>query len=142
VNLDGRDDLVWHRSDNGEIGAWTLNAGGTHGWASLASLAYGNVWKMKAVGDINGDQRADLIWQKSTDGSLCAWTINSTTTTHGSLSLGAISPTSGWRLIGVADFDQSGFEDLLWYKLSDGSLGAWLMAAGGSHTWLALGSMA
>ena len=67
-----------------------------------------------AVGDFNGDGRADILWQHQS-GLVYEWLL------HRSTVIAAGSPgsaASDWKLVGIGDFNGDGTADILW---SDGS---------------------
>jgi hypothetical protein len=52
----------------------------------------------RAVGDIDGDDVADLIWQHRTDGRVAAWPMNGTELRHG-IVIAQLSGTR-WVIVG------------------------------------------
>jgi hypothetical protein len=57
-------------------------------------------WKIRAVGDFDGDAKPDLIWQHVTSGALGAWLMDNAHLRSG----GLLSPPAvadlGWRIVG------------------------------------------
>jgi hypothetical protein len=49
---------------------------------------------MKKLIDLDGDGKADIVWQNA-DGSVAAWLMNGTTMTSG---LGILGPGTGWSI--------------------------------------------
>jgi hypothetical protein len=64
INGDNVQDVFWRNSVSGANQYWLMNSGyqTTLGQAGLASVSDLN-WKIETVGDINGDNRPDLIWE-------------------------------------------------------------------------------
>lgn len=96
---DGRPDLVWQHQGDGRIAVWkmqgtTLVSGDLISPGQIADLD----WKIRAVGDINGDDKADLIWQHRISGNVAAWLMDGTTLTSG-ISLGQV-PDTNWHIVG------------------------------------------
>jgi hypothetical protein len=58
-------------------------------------------WKIRAVTDLNGDGKLDLVWQNQTAGFLAVWFMNGTTRIGDGVFL---SPSSvadtGWQIVG------------------------------------------
>jgi hypothetical protein len=79
-NRDGWPDLVWQHQGDGRIAIWKMT--GTT-FSESAPLGPGRVadleWKIRAIGDMNGDDMPDLIWQHRGDGRVAVWVMNATT---------------------------------------------------------------
>jgi hypothetical protein len=128
LNGDGQQDIVWQHDRDGTLAAWFLQ--GTEvvgtGYFSIKRVTDLN-WKVRGVGDLNGDGLADLIWQNAADGSLAAWLMNGTTVmTTRMLSIPRVSDTS-WKIRAVGDTNGDGQADLLWQNASTGELAVWFM---------------
>jgi hypothetical protein len=83
-------------------------------------------WKIVGLGDFNGDQKPDFVWQHDS-GWLAVWYLNGTTVIGGV----DLTPTrvidTQWRIAGVADLNADGQPDLLFRHSGHGELAAWLM---------------
>jgi hypothetical protein len=98
-NGDGWPDLVWQHQRDGRIAVWKMQRtilleGSLITPAQVTDLD----WKIRAVGDINGDDMPDLIWQHRADGRVAAWVMNGTTMTYGIVI--AQVPDTGWEIVG------------------------------------------
>src|SRR5262249_48742918 len=74
LNADGMSDLVFQK--DGQAGVWLMN-----GTTPIAEAGLGNPgasWRIVTSRDVNGDGKADLIWQNS-DGTPGIWLMNGTT---------------------------------------------------------------
>jgi hypothetical protein len=126
LNGDGSRDFVWQH-DDGSLAAWLLRGN------QVTSASYLSVnrmpdstWKIRGVGDTNGDGRADLIWQNA-DGRLAVWMMNGTQVVSTSmLSIPSMS-SPAWQIRGVGDTNGDGRADLLWHKSDTGDLGVWFL---------------
>ena len=78
-------------------------------------------------GDINGDDRVDLLWQHA-DGRLAAWFMDGTRMREGG-PLGA-APLSdpAWRIAASGDFDGDASSDVIFQHGTNGRIVAWLMS--------------
>lgn len=100
-NGDRKTDLVWHNQSTGQISIWLMN--GTTlidgVWVSPSRVADTN-WKIRAVGDVNGDGNPDLIWQHATNGSLSAWVMNGVNMVSGTLLSPSTVADTNWKIVG------------------------------------------
>jgi VCBS repeat-containing protein len=118
VNGDSISDLVFQ--NNGQPGIWLWN--GTAPTAEVGLPNPGASWHIITSRDVNGDGKADLIWQNS-DGTPGIWLMNGTTPTS---EVGLANPGPSWHLVASGDTDGDGKSDLIWQN-TDGTLGVWLM---------------
>jgi hypothetical protein len=77
---------------------------------------------VKAVGDLDGDGRSDLVWQHS-DGSAAIWLMNGLASSAMTLALPA---GTGWTVRALGDYNADGKSDVLWAHVN-GSVAVWLM---------------
>ena len=56
---------------------WQMNGATIAASTTIANP--GTAWQVKAVGDLTGDGRADIVWRNTTDGSVVEWTMNGPT---------------------------------------------------------------
>ena len=116
-----------------------LAAGVTYYWqvrargGSAITESDGGVWwrfKTRTTArftcDVNYDGRADLIWQRSTDGLAAAWYMAGTTAIGGAAFPADAAFGAAWKIVGVGDFNADMACDLL-YQHTDGRLTAWMM---------------
>ena len=94
-----------------------------------------------AVGDLDGDGRADLTWRNGRTGGNHLWLMNgsSTSSSPSTNSLGAdwtlitqgspiyAVPDLNWTIQGIGDVDGDGQEDLFWRHLGNGQDVLWFM---------------
>jgi hypothetical protein len=137
LNDDGRPDLLLHHQRFGTVQAWYMFGTTRSSVASLQpiDLPGGNdvgAWKIVATEDLDGDGRADWLWQNRNSGVLYAWLMD------GMTRLGTASPTpdslplldNSWFVVSSGDFDQDGWADLLWQSDKTSELSVWYMGAG------------
>jgi hypothetical protein len=134
LNGDGYADIVWQHQSTGNLYAWMMHGITIIATPALSIPSVGNMgWQVRGVGDVNGDGRADLIFQNTADGSLAVWLMNGETVTStmwitdGSGNRLAVADTN-WVIAGVGDLNHDGKGDLVWQNRSTGALGGWTMS--------------
>jgi len=128
-NGDGRDDLVWRRSD-GAFTTWLGQANG--GFVSNDANSFTGLptsWQVAATGDFNGDGRDDIAWRRS-DGAFTTWLAqgNGSFVSNDANSW-TVLPTN-WQVEGTGDFNGDGRDDLVWRR-DDGAFTTWLAKPNG-----------
>ena len=121
-NGDGKADILLRQFGSGIITDWFSNASG--GWTSNGATfaaAVSAVWKVVAVGDVNGDGKSDIIW-RADNGDLAVWTCDSTGFCSG---VWSASAPPAWKIAGVGDFNGDGRCDILW-RNDNGAVTEWL----------------
>ena len=127
LNGDGKPEIVWQHRTGGWLLAWFMNGDAVQQPVYLTpNQVTDTAWQIAAIADVNGDARADLIWQH-TKGALQVWYMNGTTRI-GSQSLNpAAVAGNDWKIVGAADINGDLKPDLIWQQSSTGLIGAWLM---------------
>jgi len=95
-------------------------------------------WHITATPDLDGNGRADLLWQHATTGKLAAWIMEGAVKKEARfLTPSTIDPS--WVMKATGDFNGDGNADILWQQNGTGSLLCWLMDGTtkiGEHTLL------
>ena len=124
-NLDGQPDLVWHNNATGASSVWLMNGVARSSEVELPVVAADTDWRIAAVGDLNGDGKADLLWRHTSTGDDALWLMDGTTRTS-NIPLTAVVDTT-WEIVGVGDFNADGRADILWRNRTSGANSVWLM---------------
>lgn len=72
MNNDGHTDLLWQRETDGLLSAWRMSGTTWTGQALTVADQAPNSWRIRAVGDLNGDGFADWVWHQI-DGHVATW---------------------------------------------------------------------
>lgn len=130
TNINGRLDLAWQNQVTGSIVGWQMNGTNavTGGNFSTPTVAAG--WQIRALGDLNRDDNADLIWQHP-DGWVAVWfmrgnTVSDTRFLVIGTTIQKVTDTN-WKVVGSADFNNDGRSDIVWHHQTNGMIAVWLM---------------
>ncbi len=122
--------ILWRNQVTGDVAVW-LMAGTTFRSASYIpdSQAIPSLndpdWRLAATGDLNGDNRDDILWQNRVTGRTAVWFMN-VDAVLGSQEMAQVTDTN-WQIVGTGDFDGDGHPDILLHKEATGGLRLWLM---------------
>jgi hypothetical protein len=134
-NGDGRSDILWRR-DDGQLLLWFAGESGNSAlvnWGNDLDVDENGIgrpkdapvpveWKVKGVGDFNGDGFSDILWRHD-NGQVAIWYMVHAMHVGEAGSLG-IDPNHVWEIQGVGDFNGDGKSDILW-RGTDGQLVIW-----------------
>jgi len=121
---DGKSDLVF-RNASGLVSAWLLNGFAIVTQGNLTNApAIGSAFVISAIGDLDGDGRADLVWRNTSTGQVNAWLLEALNRKVGGV-LGFIPLV--WTLEATADLNGDTKGDLVWTNSSTGQINGWLM---------------
>jgi hypothetical protein len=124
---DGQVDFVWQNIVDGRLAAWLLRGQGVLEASALSIPRVEDTgWRIRAVGDLDGDRKADLVWQHA-DGTLVGWLMDGLQVRRGDTVNAPRVEDTAWRVVAVADFDRDGRGDLLWHHQLNGSVAVWMM---------------
>ena len=133
LNGDGYADIVWQQQSTGNLYAWLMQGTIVVATPALSIPTVGTTgWQVRAIADLNGDGRADLVFQNSANGALAVWLMNGATVVGTAwITDGAgtplIMPDPNWQIVGAGDLDRDGKADLIWRNQVTGGVGAWAM---------------
>lgn len=78
-NGDGKPDILWRNKSNGMLAVWLMNGLQLMKGVYLSPNQVSDTnWEIRAIIDLNGDGKPDLVWQNRTEGWLTVWYMNGT----------------------------------------------------------------
>ncbi|GJL67527.1 MAG: hypothetical protein NPIRA06_01620 [Nitrospirales bacterium] len=77
-----------------------------------------------ALGDLDANGKADLVWRNTSDGNTAIWLMNGTTIAASGFPGGV---PAAWQIAGVGDVNGDGKADVIWRNGSSGGVAVWLM---------------
>jgi hypothetical protein len=127
LNGDGYTDIVWRHDQQGWLAYWFMVNNQVTGTGLLSVNRVTDLnWELRAVGDVDGDHYADLVWQH-TDGTIAAWTMRGATVTSTAvLSIPKVALAS-WKVAAVVDANRDGYADLIFQDTVTGTLATWFL---------------
>jgi hypothetical protein len=127
LNGDGKADIVWQHATQGWLAAWFMNGFNATSFTLLSTPRQPDPnWLIVGAGDINGDGKADLLWQNQATGLLAAWLMIGAQVFHTSV-LPLYTPDLNWKVMGVGDVEGDGFADLIWENTATGQVAVWTL---------------
>jgi hypothetical protein len=130
-NLSGGDhnaDLVWQYQGgsgdpwNNVVSVWVMNGTSVLSNPSFNVGTPAGTVAVMGIGDFEHAGRADLLINK--DGDLRIYSLNDLTNNTGGTFLSQL-PWTGYELLGVADYNHDGTDDLLWRARTNQQLSYW-----------------
>jgi hypothetical protein len=145
-NNDSIKDFVWFNRQTTETAIWFMKVG-SQGVANVIGNNSSSVylpggttpfqpldnWRLVQAGDLLGDSRPEFLWENLTSGLTSIWQLNIANNgrvelnlnTSGAITLNDVAKTpiatggrsSGWRVIGMGNFDgNAATKELLWFN--------------------------
>ena len=116
---DGRADLVWQHA-NGTLAIWFMNGTQVTRTNLLGiPVVSDTAWQIAAVGDINNDRRADLVWRHR-DGWIATWLLQGTAVIGTQFfSVGRVADPA-WRIAAAGKTDSISPPALVWQHQTGG----------------------
>ncbi|MFM2429355.1 MAG: hypothetical protein RLZZ511_568 [Cyanobacteriota bacterium] len=125
---DGNPDILLKNSRTGNVGIWKMSG---FNYISAYNLPTVDAkWEFLGVGDFNGDRSPDILWRNLTTQETAIWRLEGATYDIRNFSLIPPFLNSQWQVRGISDFNQDGFEDILWYNQATGNQRIWYMKNG------------
>jgi len=127
-NGDGKLDVIWERNHERGLVYWQ---GDGNGFAPAPMGGYAPNWrpvnpvrKVPFRGDVDGDERSDLVLVNDSAGLIAYWAMNGAHVVRYSPTVFAF-PADGYRPMFSAEFTGDGLLDLVWFREQDASSIVW-----------------
>jgi hypothetical protein len=124
---DGYTDLLFQNSVSGDLFIWYMRAATQIGGGYVTPRNPGAGWRVAAVGDLNGDGQADIVFQNRNSGDVYVWYLHRGIQIGGGY-LNPRNPGSGWDVAGLADINGDGKLEILFQNRSSGLLAYWTLS--------------
>jgi hypothetical protein len=124
-NGDGHADIAWRNASTGQnyihlMNGMTILPGSGEIW-SVPSLS----WQVVAIGDFDGDGKADLYWRNSSSGENDLWLMNGIAAPQ---ALYVYTETNqNWTIVNSGDYNGDGKADIFWRNIATGQTYVHLM---------------
>lgn len=117
-NGDGRSDVFWRSSANGQNVVWRS---GSRADSYYADTVSDQNWQIAGAGDFDGDGRADIFWRHATNGQNIIWQSGAAATSRVVTPI----PDVNWKIVAVGDFNGDSRSDLFWRHSNTGQNIIW-----------------
>jgi hypothetical protein len=125
LDANGNADIIFQHNDN-RLAVWLMNGLTIQSGKLLKDgTPIGAGWRAVAARDLGlnlTSGKADILFQH-TDGRLAIWLMNGTSVVNSTVRSGPAAST-GWKVVGFADFSGDASPDLLWHN-SSGGMAIW-----------------
>ncbi len=122
---DGTADILWRNRRTGDNGIWKMQ-----GFDYVKAYDLPNVdqkWELLRSADFNGDGSPDLLWRNRNSGEVLIWLMDGPKYVSTKVSFLPAVLNSQWKVQGTGDFNRDGFQDILWYNSTTGSIALWYL---------------
>jgi hypothetical protein len=101
VDGDGYADLLWQHQTGGWLAVWGMQGTNVIRTQLLDVTRTADInWHIRGVGDVDGDNHADIIWQNDATGELGVWMLNGTEVITQRLLSVTSALAVNWRVVG------------------------------------------
>lgn len=128
MNRDGTPDILWQHQQTHSVDVWILARSSPTSLALSSTRVLrggdGLPWKLSAAADMTGDGQPDLVFRHEDvvahpyNGAMFLWRLNNLN--FEGLTWLNSNTDLRWRLVGAADADRDGGNDLIWWWTGGG----------------------
>jgi arylsulfate sulfotransferase len=131
INNDGVSDLIWQDASSHAVAVWLMDGAGHRNSSLLLKGANNDGWVVAEIADINHDGVLDVVWENTSSHAVAAWFMDGNGHRTGSFLIRG-AKTTDWRIVGAADINHDGIDDLLIQNAQNQAVAAWIMDGAGS----------
>jgi hypothetical protein len=132
-NRDGFPDILFQNSVTGQLYVWYMKGTTLIAGAFISPSDPGAGWSVAAVGDMNNDGQADILFQNAANGDLYVWYLHDNALVSSEY-LNPANPGPGWQAVGLAHITTTGNSlptdarpDIIFQNVDTGLLAYWTM---------------
>ena len=120
---DSKSDLIWHNSTKESVAIWFMNGFTVKSVEFPGRTSHASEQQIKGVKDMNGDSKADIIWQDGVSQNVAIWLMNGSSILS-TVNLGGVP--SEWKMVQLSDLNGDGNADIVWQH-TRGTVAVWLL---------------
>jgi hypothetical protein len=139
-NGDGKADLLVGDIYSGKINAWIINGTSVRKKVLFGVISPKTGWGLLGINDANGDNRSDLYWYNKNNGAV-ATQLSKGLALSVKISYGAKSPSAGWAVLGIGDYNGDNKFDIYWTNIYSGAIEVWAVNGSAIIQNVSLGSL-
>ncbi|MCW3095457.1 MAG: hypothetical protein JWL77_1075 [Chthonomonadaceae bacterium] len=126
-NNDGNTDLLIQNASTNAIASWFMQGSQWNGGAFF-SLTPPSDYALVGVGDFSGNGANTLLLQSRTTNQVALWyTSGANNATIPGGHFLDLTPASGWKVVGIGDFNGDGKSDLVFQNQTTNQIAIWFM---------------
>jgi hypothetical protein len=115
---DGKADILWRNSASGDNYLYPMDGTAIKASEGFIRTVADLAWQVKALGDFDGDGKADIAWRNSSTGENYLYLMNGTSIV-GEGYLRTVADLA-WQIAAAGDYDGDGKSDLFWRNSATG----------------------
>ncbi len=116
----------WSGACVGTSSTCTVTMNANRSAAATFTVKDSSIDPKRGIFDLNGDGKAEILWQHQTQGDVYAWYMDGPNLIRDE-HIATVSDDLSWKIVGVGDFNGDGKSDILWHHQQRGEVYVWFM---------------